>query len=153
MEVIRTQPFEILPNVEPQDDSVSGSGDDSGEMRLWRDIPDLYTGEPRNIVLRSNTEPFWQSCFDTVIGEDPLSGARYRVCAIGTPGIGKTYTTPLLLRMLRLQGSTVVYIRRSSTFKSWYYEFVPTSNNDHDGALDVIVNVYPETKANRQTSE
>ena len=138
MDAIRNRPFKILPNLEPSD------GDDSGEMRLWRDIPDPYTGEPRNIVLRSIVEPFWQSCIDTVNSKDPLSGARYRVCAIGTPGIGKTYTTPLLLRMLLLQRSTVVYIRRSDDRTSWFYEFVPKP----DGEMNVTVNVYPEASNN-----
>ena len=41
VDAIRTEPFAILPNLEPPD--ASGSGDDSGEVRLWRDIPDLET--------------------------------------------------------------------------------------------------------------
>ena len=88
-----------------------------------------------NIVLRSIVEPFWQSCIDRV--KDVFPNARYRVCAVGTPGIGKTFTTPLLLRMLLLKNSTVVYIRRSVDLDSWYYEFIPTS-------AGYTVNVYPE---------
>ena len=123
-------------------------------MRLWRDIPyleklediddiealeDLEEGKGLvNIVLRSNIEPFWQSCIDRVEGLFPND--RYRVCAVGTPGIGKTFTTPLLLRMLLLKNSTVVYIRRSVDLDSWYYEFLPTS----DGKNPYVVNVYPE---------
>ena len=37
----------------------------------------------------------------------------YRVAAIGTPGIGKTTATPILIRMLLKQGKTVVYLFRS----------------------------------------
>jgi len=85
-------------------------------------------------------EPFWQSCIDTVENIDPQYD-RYSVCAIGTPGIGKKYPTPLLLRMLRLKQppSTVVYICHSPKLLG-YYEFVPTS----EGGTDFTVNVYLE---------
>ena len=133
LDAILNNPFETLPNYEEE-------GEPEGEMRLWRDIPDLEApqGRTKSIVLRSIVEPFWQSCIDRVEGLDPDD--RYRVCAIGTPGIGKTFTTPLLLRMLLLNNSTVVYIRRSPERKSWYYEFIPTSA----GTLPYTVNVYPE---------
>ena len=83
-------------------------------------------------------EPFWQSCIDEVESLDPDD--RTRVCAVGTPGIGKTFTTPLLLRMLLLKNSSVVYIRRTEERDSWFYEFIPTS----DGKNPYVVNVYPE---------
>ena len=51
---------------------------------------------------------------------------------------------PLLLRMLLLQRSTVVYIRRSNDRTSWFYEFVPK----RDGEINVTVNVYPEASNN-----
>ena len=140
LDAILNNPFETLPNKE-EGEGAPGVG----EMRLWRDIPDLENledlkegGTLVNIVLRNNIEPFWQSCIDRVDIVNPLR--RYRVCAVGTPGIGKTRTTPLLLRMLLLKNSTVVYIRKSSERKSWYYEFIPKS----DGTLPYTVNVYPE---------
>ena len=143
MKAILNEPFETLPNLEPSDASLAGEEVEgaSGEMRVWRNIPDPYTGKPRNIVLRSIVEPFWQSCIDRVEIRSP-DFVRYRVCALGTPGIGKTWTTPLLLRMLLLQRSTVVYIRRSNNCKSCYFEFVPTPEEE---PLEVTVNVYPET--------
>ena len=132
LDAILNNPFETLPNPNQEEEGAPGVG----EMRLWRDIPDLdQKGMPVNIVLRSNIEPFWQSCIDRVEIVNPQR--RYRVCAVGTPGIGKTFTTPLLLRMLLLKNSTVVYIRRSPERKSWYYEFIPTS-------AGYAVNVYPE---------
>ena len=117
VDAILNQPFETLPNKREE-------GAAEGEMRLWRNIPDreelddiedledLEEGKGLvNIVRRSILEPFWQSCID---GVDIVKGRRrYRVCAVGTPGIGKTYTTPLLLRMLLLKNSSVVYIRRT----------------------------------------
>ena len=138
MDAILNNPFETLPNKE------GGEGAPGGVMRLWRDIPDLEApqGRPKSIVLRSNIELFWQSCIDEVESLDPDD--RTRVCAVGTPGIGKTFTTPLLLRMLLLKNSTVVYIRRSPERKSWYFEFIPTS----DG---YAVNVYPEASKDHST--
>ena len=149
VDAILNNPFETLPNKE------GGEGAPGvGEMRLWRDIPDLETLEDIeniedledlevgkglvNIVLRSIVEPFWQSCIDRV--EAVFPNHRYRVCAVGTPGIGKTFTTPLLLRMLLLNNSSVVYIRRTEERDSWFYEFIPTS----DGKNPYVVNVYPE---------
>ena len=112
-------------------------------MQLWRNIPDLYTGTPVNIFLRSISEPFWQHCIDRV--EIVKGCTRRRVCAVGTSGTGKTFTTPLLIRMLLLQGSTVVYIRKSIDRSSWFYEFIPTSNINEPGEeIAVTVNVYPE---------
>ena len=142
VKAILTHPFETLPNHKPTD--ASGAGEEGctpgGEMRLWRNIPDLYTGTPLNIVLRSIDEPFWQSCIDTIEISNPED--PYRVCAMGTPGIGKSFTTPLLLRMLLLKGCTVVYIRRSIDQSSWFYEFVP--RQETGGGLAATVNVYPE---------
>ena len=144
MKAILNEPFETLPNLEPSDASLAGEEVEGasveGEMRLWRNIPDPYDGEAGDIVLRSIVEPFWQSCIDRVEIRNPY--IRYRVCAVGTPGIGKTRTTPLLLRMLLLQRSTVVYIRRSGDPSPWFYEFVPTPDGE---PLEVIVNVYPDS--------
>ena len=144
LDAILNNPFETLPSYNATDafgaEEEEGEGTPGvGEMRLWRDIPDLdRNGTLGNIVLRSIVEPFWQSCIDRVEGLFPND--RYRVCAVGTPGIGKTFTTPLLLRMLLLKNSTVVYIRRSVDLDSWYYEFIPTS----DGKNPYTVNVFPE---------
>ena len=143
VKAILNEPFETLPNLEPSDASLAGEEKEGaqGVMRVWRNIPDPYEGFPLNIVLRSNVEPFWQSCIDRIEIRSP-DFVRYRVCAVGTPGTGKTYTTPLLLRMLLLQRSPVVYIRRSNNCKSCYFEFVPTPEEE---PLEVTVNVYPET--------
>jgi hypothetical protein len=46
---------------------------------------------------------------------------------VGTPGIGKTVTTPLLIRMLLQRGATVVYrIAGMHYGDGWLYEFVPS---------------------------
>jgi len=153
VKVILTQPFETLPKYKPS--ATIGSASVTSEtaadkecsqavVRVCRNIPDLYTDTQKNIVLPSFAEDFWQNCIDRVEGLFPND--RTRVCAVGTPGTGKTCTTPLLLRMLLLQGSTVVYIRRSIDYSSWYYKFIPNqnANKKHDGEIPYTVNVYPE---------
>ena len=79
---------------------------DSDGMSVLRNVVQLHSGKALDVVLRFNTIPFWQRCLD--VGNTP--GMRYRVAAIGSPGIGKTTTTPILIRMLLEQGKTVVYL-------------------------------------------
>jgi hypothetical protein len=63
---------------------------------------------------------------------------EYRVAAIGTPGIGKTTSTPVLIRMLLEMNKTVVYLVRTLDKSSWYYEFIPK-----DGG-SIVRSVYTE---------
>ena len=136
VKAILTQPIETLASAEEESEECT--------VKVWRNIPCLYSKRTENIVLRSIDEPFWQSCIDRVEFVNPLS--RYRVCAVGTSGTGTTCTTPLLLRMLLLKGSTVVYLRRTNERCRCFHEFVPRQsfNNEHDGEIAVTVNVYPE---------
>jgi hypothetical protein len=106
----------------------------SDGMSVLMDIVDLETGEVGNVVLRNITEPFWQACIDKV----NTPQMDYRVCAVGSPGIGKTTCTPVLIRMLLKQLNTVVYLIRSVEKTRFYYEFIPNANGS------VATNVYPE---------
>ncbi len=110
----------------------------SNGMSVVSGVSDLETGDPGDIILRNITESFWQACIDVV------NTPRLRVAAVGTPGIGKTTSTPWLIRMLLEKGQTVVYLVRSKDLSEWYYEFVPES----DGT--VTTNIYPETLKARQ---
>ncbi len=101
-------------------------------MGVIRDVFNLETGRTRSKILRNITIPFWQACIDTV----NTPGCRIRVAAVGTPGVGKTSTTPWLIRMLLEQGQTVVYLIRGSRD---YFEFIPQL----DGSI--TTNVYPES--------
>lgn len=107
--------YEIITNVDCKDDRKSAG------MSVLRDVVKLETGKRRDVVIRSITEPFWQSCIDTVDTND--GDSNYRVCAIGTPGIGKTSSTSILIRMLLKAKKTVVYLIRSDEKVKWYYEF------------------------------
>ena len=65
------------------------------------------------VVLRNITVLFWQACINTVDTRDEHN----RVCAVGTPGLGKTITTSVLIRMLLKKGPTVVYLVRTQRTK------------------------------------
>jgi hypothetical protein len=108
----------------------------SSGMSVLRDVVNLETGMRCNIVIRSITQPFWQACIDTV----GTIEARCHVCVVGTPGIGKTASTPILIRMLLKARLTVVYHVRTKNMTGWYREFTPDKESDK-----VTTNVYPET--------
>jgi hypothetical protein len=107
-------------------------------MYVLRNVVKLETAENYDVLIRSITEKFWRACIDTV----DTKNMRLRVCAVGTPGIGKTSTTPILIRMLLKAGKTVVYIvRKTQKEKGWYYEFTP---NTASGNSTISTMVYPE---------
>jgi hypothetical protein len=108
---------------------------DSNGMQVMCDVADLETGKEGDIVIRNITAPFWEECIRVL--DDPAM--RYCVCAVGTPGIGKTTSTLLRIRMLLKQGSTVAYLVPTVDLRAWYYEFIPQP--DHS----VVINLYPES--------
>jgi len=69
----------------------------SDGMKVLRNVISLE-GKPitKNIVARKITEPFWNACIATVNDSD----MSYQVAAVGSPGIGKTTATPILIRLL-----------------------------------------------------
>jgi hypothetical protein len=106
-----------------------------GGLRVLRGIYDIETrSENITIAVTNAVIDFWDSCIAIV--ETP--NQRYRVAAIGTPGIGKTTCTPILIRKLLESNKTVVYRVCTSDKELWYYEFIPGA----DGMISV--EVYPE---------
>ena len=61
-------------------------------MKVLRNVVDLETGIIGNVIIRSSTEDFWLKVIDAT--------RTYRVCALGTPGIGKSTATCILVRLL-----------------------------------------------------
>jgi hypothetical protein len=108
-----------------------------GQMRVIKNLRRLETGKYLSLVIRQITEPFWQSCINIV----DRPGKQYRVCAVGSPGIGKTTHSAYLIRMLLLMKRTVVYHVRTVRETGWIYEFAegPTDNA-------IKCEVYPENK-------
>jgi hypothetical protein len=94
-----------------------------------------------NIVLRSITEDFWEKVVSTT--EKPKY--TFRVCAVGTPGVGKTTATPILIRLLLLMKRNVFYHIRSLNLGNWVYEFTPVQATE-GGPITVKVNVIRENE-------
>jgi hypothetical protein len=110
----------------------------SNGMKVLRNIMALETGTTNSIVVRSITPSFWNACIGMVDKPD----MRYRVAAVGTPGVGKTTSTAILIRMLLERKETVVYHIRTKKEERWYYEFVPNKSDSN-----IAANVYPENLA------
>ena len=96
-------------------------------MRLLGQVTNLETGMQRDIVIRNMMQPFWEECISQVM----RVGMRVRVCAVGTPGIGKTTSTSFLIRMLLLEKHTVVYRILS---RAYFWEF-KWNNKEYDVQL------------------
>ena len=85
----------------------------------------------KNVILRSNiTEEFWQEVI--------AATSDYRVCAVGTPGIGKTTSTCILIRLLLKQQQTVVYHVRTDEKDGYVYMFAPPVEKNGDVDVQVI---------------
>jgi hypothetical protein len=102
---------------------------DGDGMNVLKGVKDIRGGPAVNIILRSTTEPFWEAC-------KLLADKGHRVCAIGSPGIGKSTTTPVLIKLLLGKGITVVYLKRTTNSTGFYYQFTP---NVATGATDVLL--------------
>jgi hypothetical protein len=106
----------------------------SVDMTYLPDLPDLEAGgQTRPMIVRKIIDELWDACIKLV----DTPGMRYRVAVVGTPGIGKTLSTAILIRKLLRQGKTVVYLCHSADKSQWYYEFVP-----RNGAI--VAKVYRE---------
>jgi hypothetical protein len=101
----------------------------SDGMKRLIDVVSLESGMTRNVVLRNITESFWLKVIETT--------EKKRVCALGTPGVGKTTTTCILIRLLLEQNKTVVYRVRNDERDGYAYMFIPSS--DIVGHVDVQV--------------
>jgi hypothetical protein len=108
-------------------------------MCVLKDIPDIENQFAKlDIILRESTLPFWRECIR-------LTDDGHRVCAIGSPGIGKSTTTVVLIKELLEAGKTVVYLRRTKARDAgdgnaggFMYEFTPTAGGG------VTTAVHPE---------
>lgn len=103
----------------------------SNGMRVLNDILDIETNSRGNVVLRNITEKFWREVIEAT--------KTHRVCAVGTPGIGKTTTTCIPIRFLLEEKKTVVYRVRRIGNKGYVYMFIPTLD-------EVIVKVIREVE-------
>jgi hypothetical protein len=94
----------------------------SDGMQVLCDVTDLETEESGHVVLRTITEDFWAKVIETT--------ERFRVCALGTPGIGKSLTTCILIRLLLKQSKTVVYRVRTDENVGRIFIFTPVKHQN-----------------------
>ena len=109
---------------------------ESDGMKVLKDVIILETGATRNIVLRNITENYWEQVIATV--DCSTTDYHVRACAIGTPGVGKTITTSILIRMLLKQKKKVIYRIRTIEKDGWVYFFIPNTS-DADFNVHVIL--------------
>jgi hypothetical protein len=67
----------------------------------------LLDGAVQHIIITKEIDAFWRRCIDVVIE------AKRRVCASGSPGVGKSTTMMYAMRLLVERGNKVVYLERS----------------------------------------
>ena len=84
---------------------------------VMRGVRSLKSDKPYEIFIRNITQSFWEECIRVV----STTTKRVRLCAIGTPGIGKTTSTPFLIRLLLQAKHTVVYRVRPEPY-FWEFE-------------------------------
>jgi hypothetical protein len=120
----------------------------SDGMFILPEVVFLEGGQSCPLIIRKITEPFWNSVIETVDEQNKDGFNKNRVCAVGTPGIGKSRSIPILIRMLLERGKSVVYFIQRPLGEGYYYEFIPGGNNDNN----TTVNVYEELQRKKIAS-
>ena len=87
------------------------------DMKVLKNVVDLESSTEGNIIVQSHTERFWEKVIEAT--------GTNRVCALGTPGIGKSTTTCILIRLLLRKNITVVYRIRNEDKGGFVYMFTP----------------------------
>lgn len=101
------------------DDLMSRSVDENAQTMTVLENLLWVNGCATDLVIRTCTIPFWKACVE-LVDHDTGEWQNYRVCTVGSPGIGKTTSTSVLIYMLLKQEKTVLYHMRG---KGWIYEF------------------------------
>jgi hypothetical protein len=106
----------------------------SNGMKVLHNVVDIETGKTSAIILRNITEPFWSAVINAT--------QEYRICALGTPGIGKTVIIPILIRLLiknimkEKQNATVIFNVQTVENDAFVYIFTYSSV---DGTINADV--------------
>jgi hypothetical protein len=108
----------------------------SNGMRVLRDVALLGKETSQNVVLRSITEDFWLKVIQATEAQ--------RVCALGTPGVGKTTTSYILIRLLLQAKKKVVYHYKYGGDKKNYFVYFFTPSTGKSDNIDVKVIAEPD---------
>mmetsp|Transcript_6775 Transcript_6775/g.18938 ORF Transcript_6775/g.18938 Transcript_6775/m.18938 type:complete len:528 (+) Transcript_6775:3-1586(+) len=109
---------------------------DSPDIWYLEDIPLLLSGQKKTIVLTQEVEQFWEVCVRKSITR--------RICAVGSPGVGKSITMMYLIRILLEMEKKVVYLKRTEEKDSHYYVWEKVGHEEYK------TTVYPETSGVKQ---
>ena len=92
-------------------------------------VPDISSNnQEMDIVITTRVHNFWEAVFTN--SEIVTWNMSTRVCAVGSPGIGKSVTSLYFIRMLLFDKKRpVVYLRRTAQKFGVYYIFEPTDDN------------------------
>jgi ABC-type glutathione transport system ATPase component len=96
-------------------------------MGVMDAVPDPYTAFAQNVVIRQDDYTFWHCALHELA---VAVNAPTRMAVVGTPGIGKSTTASLAIRLVLLQGKTVVYLHRTPDRKAYYIEFILLENGE-----------------------
>jgi hypothetical protein len=89
-------------------------------------VPNPNTASVQNVVIRQEDCTFWHAA----IQELTVDNEPTRLAVVGTPGIGKSTTVSLAIRLVLLQRKTVVYLHRTLNREAYYIEFIPLGNDE-----------------------
>jgi hypothetical protein len=92
-------------------------------MHVLQEQIHILTGKQCTLIIRKSDQQFWKHCIEVVHN-------GYRVAPIGNPGIGKTTSTALLIRLLFKQDKdcSVVYRMKG---EGGYKVFTKTGSDFH----------------------
>lgn len=95
-------------------------------------VPDPYTGEAQNVVIRHEDHSFWHGELKELA---QVGNAPTRMTVVGTPGIGKSTTVSYAIRLVLSQRKRVVYLHRTLEREAYYIEFIPSE--DQNGKVEI----------------
>ena len=124
------KPYEDIPN--------------SNGMKCLFEVVSIESKNTSNVVLRNITEDFWHKVIE--------AAETFHVCAMGTPGVGKTSTTCILIRILLEQQKTVVYRVRDPDKNGIVYMFTPTSDPLEKASVNALSEsefIYNDSEINK----
>jgi hypothetical protein len=101
------------------------------QLYCMKDVS-MLDGEKTNIIISQNICDFWSKCIELATGD-------VRICASGSPGIGKSTTMMYLIWVLLNMGKRVVYLLKTPEKDGFYHEWKINS----DGSI--TSNIYPES--------
>lgn len=100
-------------------------------------VPDPYTASAQNVVIRQEDYTFWHAALQELRVDNTNALKPTRITVVGTPGIGKSTTVSLAIRLVLLQRETVVYLHRTLDREAYYIEFISLENHNDEHEVQI----------------